>query len=148
MFNNWYTSNIRVLSACELNPKLLHDLHHGEPMDKITHIQKMSLPTLNGGLWGNFTSIYWVLKYLQCPIHIWNTNSYRIMMKVGNENSSHVLNILYANNHFEHVITCDPMIKFSNIHTCDAYVTQIFKIIISIMKIMRLNINEKNKIMN
>jgi pectate lyase len=42
-------------------------------------------------------------------------------MKVGSENENHVLNILYANNHFEHVITCNPIIKFSNIHTCDAY---------------------------
>jgi pectate lyase len=65
-------------------------------------------------------------------------------MKIGNENSNHVLNILYANNHFEPVITCDPMIKFSNIHTCDAYMTQILKVIISIMKIMRLSINLKN----
>jgi hypothetical protein len=43
------------------------------------------------------------------------------MMKVGNENANHVLNILYANNHFEPAITCEPMINFSNIHTCDAY---------------------------
>jgi hypothetical protein len=42
------------------------------------------------------------------------------MMKVGNENANHVLNILYATNHFELAITCDPMIKFSNINTCDA----------------------------
>ncbi len=41
-------------------------------------------------------------------------------MKVGNENESHVLNILYANNHFELAITCDPMINFSNIHTYEA----------------------------
>jgi hypothetical protein len=48
-------------------------------------------------------------------------------MKVGNENASHVLNILYANNHFELVITCDSMIKFSNIHISNAYDTK-FKI--------------------
>jgi hypothetical protein len=46
------------------------------------------------------------------------------MMKVGNENASHILHILYANNHFELAITCDPMINFSNIHTCDAYDTK------------------------
>jgi hypothetical protein len=51
MSNNWYISNIGVLSPCELNLEFLHDLHHGEPMDDIIHIQKMSLPTLNGGLW-------------------------------------------------------------------------------------------------
>jgi hypothetical protein len=32
---------------CELNPKNLHDLHHGEVIDEIIYIQKMSLPTLN-----------------------------------------------------------------------------------------------------
>jgi hypothetical protein len=45
-------------------------------------------------------------------------------MKVENEDVNHMLNILYVNNHFELAITCDPMIKFSNIHTCDAYDTK------------------------
>jgi hypothetical protein len=36
----------------------LHDLHHGEATNEITHIQKMSWPTLNGGLWGDFIVIY------------------------------------------------------------------------------------------
>jgi hypothetical protein len=35
-----------------------------------------------------------------------------------------VLNILYVNNHFELVITCDPIINSSNIHTCDVYDTK------------------------
>jgi hypothetical protein len=46
------------------------------------------------------------------------------MVKVINENASHVLNILYANNHFELAITCDPMINSSNIRTHDAYDTK------------------------
>jgi hypothetical protein len=41
-------------------------------------------------------------------------------MKVGNENASHVLNILYANNHFEPTKTCDLMIN-----SCDAYDTKL-----------------------
>jgi hypothetical protein len=40
-------------------------------MDEVIYIQKMSLLTLNGGLWGNFTAIYWILEYLQHLIHIW-----------------------------------------------------------------------------
>jgi len=84
----------------------------------------MSLLALNGGLWGDFITIYWISKYLQFPIHIWNKNNCQIMMNVGNENVNHVLNILYANNHFELAITCDPMINFSNIHICDAYDTK------------------------
>jgi hypothetical protein len=42
-------------------------------------------------------------------------------MKIGNENASQMLNILYENNHFEPIITCDPMINSLNIHTCDEY---------------------------
>jgi hypothetical protein len=45
-------------------------------------------------------------------------------MKVGNENANHMLKILYANNHFEPIITSDPMINSSNIRTCDAYDTK------------------------
>jgi hypothetical protein len=89
----------------------LHDLHYGEATYEVTYIKKMSLLALNGGLWGDFTTIYWISKYLQLPIHIWNKSNYQIMMKVGNENASHVLNILYENNHFEHIITSDSMIN-------------------------------------
>jgi hypothetical protein len=46
------------------------------------------------------------------------------MVNEGNENASHGLNTLYANNHFELAITCDYMIKFSNIHTCATYDTK------------------------
>jgi hypothetical protein len=63
------------MSSCELNPKILHDLHHGKVMDEVIYIQKMSLLALNGGLWGNFTVKYWISKYLQCFIHIWNKSS-------------------------------------------------------------------------
>jgi hypothetical protein len=49
------------------------------------------------------------------------------MIKIRNENASHVLNKLYANNNFEPTITCDPMINFSNIHTYDAYDTIFLK---------------------
>jgi hypothetical protein len=112
-----------ALECRQLNRNFLHDLHHGDVMDEIIYIQKMSLLALNGGLWGNFTVIYWILEYLQRLIHIWNKNSCWIMVKLGTENASHVLNILYANHHFEHAITCDHMIKFSNIHTCVAYET-------------------------
>jgi hypothetical protein len=64
------------------------------------------------------------------------------MMKVANENANHVLNILYANNHFELAIRCDPMINSSNIHTCDAYDTKNLNHDL-IMKLMKFNINKK-----
>jgi hypothetical protein len=47
------------------------------------------------------------------------------MVKIGNENASHALKLLYANNHFEPIITCDRMIKFSNIHTYATYDTKL-----------------------
>jgi hypothetical protein len=75
---------------CELKLEFLHDLHHEETTHEITYIQIKSLPTLNGGLWGDFIAIYWISKYLQLPIHIWNKNNCQIMMKVGNENASHM----------------------------------------------------------
>ncbi len=109
----------------ELNSKFLHDLHHGKATNEITYIQKMSLLPLNGRLWGDFIAIYWILKYLQLPIHIWNKNNCQITKKVRNENANHILNMLYANNHFEPTITCDTMINFSNIHTYDAYDTKL-----------------------
>jgi hypothetical protein len=53
----------QALERCqhELNPIFLHDLHHGEAIDEKTYIQKMSLPALNGGLWDDFITIYWIL---------------------------------------------------------------------------------------
>jgi hypothetical protein len=47
------------------------------------------------------------------------------MVNEGNENASHGLNTLYANNHFELAITCDCMIKFSSIHTSITYDTKL-----------------------
>jgi len=50
---------------------------------------------------GDFITIYWVSKYSQCSIHVWNKNNGQIMMKVGNENGNAILNIVYGNDHFE-----------------------------------------------
>ncbi len=32
----------------------------------------MSISTIDGGLWGDFTIIYWISEYLHCSIHVWN----------------------------------------------------------------------------
>jgi DNA primase len=68
----------QALERCQhgLNPKLFYDLHPGEAMDEIIYIEKMSLLTLNGGLWDDYTSIYWISEYLQRQIHIWTNNIY------------------------------------------------------------------------
>jgi hypothetical protein len=36
----------------------LHDLHHGKANDEKIYIQKIFVSTLDGGLWGDFTTIY------------------------------------------------------------------------------------------
>jgi hypothetical protein len=36
-----------------------------------------------GGLWGDFTTMFWIIKYLQWPIYVWNKYSNRIMCKCG-----------------------------------------------------------------
>lgn len=33
----------------------------------------MTISTLDGS-WGNFIDVYWILDYLQHPIHVWNKN--------------------------------------------------------------------------
>jgi hypothetical protein len=50
----------QALECCqhEINPQFLHDLHCEETIDDVTYIHKMSLPTLNGGFWDDFTMIY------------------------------------------------------------------------------------------
>jgi hypothetical protein len=46
----------------------------------------MSIPIANGGLWGDFIAMFWISKYLQHSIHVWNKSNGKIMSKlVGNE---------------------------------------------------------------
>lgn len=72
-------------------------MHHGQANDEKSYIQQMSKFGIEGGLWKDFIAIYWVSKYSQCSIHVWNKNNGQIMMKVGNA----ILNIVYGNIHFE-----------------------------------------------
>jgi hypothetical protein len=94
---------LEALNCCslELNVEFLYDLHHGQVADEQTYIQRMSILPTNGGLWGDFIVVFWISKYLQCPIHVWNKNNGRIMSKVGNEYNSEILHVVYGNNHFE-----------------------------------------------
>ncbi len=64
----------KALECCrqELKFEILHDLHHGNGNDEKTYILKMSISTIDGGLWGAFITIYWIFKYLDCSIHAWN----------------------------------------------------------------------------
>ncbi len=43
------------------------------------YLTKNALSASLGGLWGNFTTIFWIAKYLQRSIYIWNKISKNIM---------------------------------------------------------------------
>jgi hypothetical protein len=65
----------------------LHDLHHGNVNDEETFIKKMSISVIDGGLWGDFTAIYWISEYFHCSIHVWNKRNGWIMVKIERENA-------------------------------------------------------------
>jgi hypothetical protein len=43
------------------------------------YVTKMALNASMGGLWGKFTTTFWIAEYLQRPIYIWNKISKCIM---------------------------------------------------------------------
>jgi hypothetical protein len=77
----------------------LHDLHYGQKNNEQIYVQKMSMSTTNGGLWSDFTIVYCISRYLECPIHVWNKNKGQIKAKKGNQYCITILNIVYGNNH-------------------------------------------------
>jgi hypothetical protein len=61
-----------------------------------------------GGLWGDFTTVFWILKYLQQLIYVWNIDSNIIMCKCGLDYQTNTFHIAYSNQHFEPIeYTCD-----------------------------------------
>jgi hypothetical protein len=66
----------------KLNFEFLHDLHHGNANEEETYIKKMSISTIHGGLWGDFTTIFWIFECLHCLIHVWNKRNGWIMVKI------------------------------------------------------------------
>jgi hypothetical protein len=64
-------------------------------------MQKMSISTVRGGLWGDFTAIKWIVDYLQKPIYVWSTASRHIIAKEGCEFELEPLHIAFGSNHFE-----------------------------------------------
>ncbi len=61
---------LEALNCCrlELNVEFLYDLHHGQVVNEQIYIQRLLIPATNGGSWGDFTIVFWISKYLQCPI--------------------------------------------------------------------------------
>jgi hypothetical protein len=48
----------------ELNPSFLFDLHQSMVTNEHKYVTKMTLNDSMGGLWGNFTTIFWIVEYL------------------------------------------------------------------------------------
>jgi hypothetical protein len=61
----------------------------------------MTLSASMGGLWGDFTTIFWITEYLQRLIYIWNKISKHIMSRCGMDFQSIPLHITYNSQHFE-----------------------------------------------
>ncbi len=123
IFNNWYGLSIGVSSTRIKSRIFAWFTSWWSNIWNYLYTKKF-ITYFEWRIVGWFHCNIWISKYLQLPIHIWNKNNCWIILKVGNENTNHVLNILYVNNHFELVITCDPIINSSNIHTCDVYDTK------------------------
>jgi hypothetical protein len=86
--------------------EFLHDLHNGQISTKETHFNKMLQTAINGGLWGDFATIFWISQYLQRPIYVWCKTSARIMMKCGEEYKlTFFMHLAFGNQHFELIKT-------------------------------------------
>jgi hypothetical protein len=77
------TSKVLECHRHELKFENSHDLHHGQAIDEQSYIQKNVDIYNNGGLWGDYTLVFWISNYLQHLIHVWNKNNGQIMVKVG-----------------------------------------------------------------
>ncbi len=66
--------NTKKTQQCHIqkwNPSFLFDLHQSMVTNEHQYVTKMTLSARMGGLWGDFTTIFWITKYLQRPIYIW-----------------------------------------------------------------------------
>jgi len=83
-----------------------------------TYKQKMSIHLANGGLWGDFIVMFWISKYLQHSIHVWNKSNGKIMSKlVGNEYNTKILHIVYG--HFEPTTMHNQIVDVVNAYHCN-----------------------------
>jgi len=79
----------------------LFDLHQNMVTNEHQYVTKMALCVTMGGLWGDFTSIFWIFEYLQKLIYIWIKISKHIMSQCGMDFQSIPLYITYNFQHFE-----------------------------------------------
>jgi hypothetical protein len=69
--------------------------------NELQYVTKMTLSANMGGLWGGFTTIFWIVEYLQRSIYIWNKISKRIMSRCGMDFQFIPLHITYSSQHIE-----------------------------------------------
>ncbi len=72
------------------------DLHQSVVTNEHQYVTKMALSASMGGLWGDFSAIFWIAKYLQKSIYIWNKISKCIMFRCGMDFQSIPLYITYS----------------------------------------------------
>jgi hypothetical protein len=75
----WNTKKPKQFYIRKLNPSFLFDLHEGMVTNEHKYVKKITLNVNMGGLWGDFTSIFWIVEHLQRSIYIWNKLSKHIM---------------------------------------------------------------------
>jgi hypothetical protein len=98
--------NIEKTQQCrshirELNPSFWFDLYQNIVTNEHQYVTKMTLSASTRGLWGDFIVIFWIAKYLQRPIYIWNKILERNMSRCGMDFQSIPLHIVYNFQHFE-----------------------------------------------
>ncbi len=81
--------------------------------------------SIDGGSYNDFTTMFWILKYLQHSIDVWNKNNGGIMLKIWDQQDVSILEIIYGNKHFEPINIYNEIV---NEHI--TLIIQRFKIII------------------
>jgi hypothetical protein len=74
--------NIEKTQQCcirELNLSFLFDMYKGIITNEHYYVTKMALNVSMGSLWGDFTTIFWIIEYLQTLVYLWNKVSKHIM---------------------------------------------------------------------
>ena len=89
----------------ELQPAFMHDLHQGQVTSEFDYLSKMALSARAGGLWGDFTILFWISQYLQCPILVWNKRNGRIMSRIGEHFTNATLQLAFGNDHYKPIVS-------------------------------------------
>jgi hypothetical protein len=96
--------NIEKTQQCcihKLNLSFLFDMDQNMLTNEHQYVPKMTLNVSMGGLWGDFTTIFWIIEYLQRPFYIWVKLSKCIMIRCGMDFQSIPLHIACSFQHFE-----------------------------------------------